>query len=70
LSQEHNENKEKKERMATDDNNSHLIRDGGVRTKKLIKSFTGNNNKTTITTNTNTNSSNKIRTKQDGMGSF
>jgi hypothetical protein len=69
LSQEHNENKEKKERMTTDDN-SHLIRDGGVRTKKLIKSFTGNNNTTTITNNTNTNSSNKIRTKQDGMGSF
>ena len=55
--------------MTTDDN-SHLIRDGGVRTKKLIKSFTGNNNNTTITTNTNTNPSNKIRTKQYGMGSF
>jgi hypothetical protein len=52
--------------MATD--NSHLIRDGRVRTEKLIRSSTGNNNNAAITTNTNTNPSNKIRTKQDGMG--
>jgi hypothetical protein len=47
--------------MATD--NSRLIRNGGVRTEKLVKSFKGNNNKTTITINTNINLSNKSRTK-------
>ena len=47
--------------MATDKN--HLIRNRGVRTEKLVKSFKGNNNKTTITINTNIILSNKNRTK-------
>jgi hypothetical protein len=53
--------------MTTD--NSHLIRDGWVRTG-IIKSFTGNNDKMTIPTNTNTNLSDKSRAKQDGIGNF